>query len=683
MLNAARGILLIQASLWQVHNFRFVALAGFVGSSSPHSEPVLHRLSSMSSNTGTDATNTHPPPQARPSPPRKLTLPSFDEYVDNLLRKSNLTVEFPQEVEHAARKAIEGDSRYVAPDAAAQLADFADRPYITIDNDDSTDLDQAMYIAPWDGPPPRRGRSNGNNSGEEGGIRKEKSKRTPDHYLVSYALADGRHYLPPASPLFETALLRGGATYYLPTLSVPMLPRCLSEDAMSLNPNVLRRALVFEMLVDAESGEVQHAKPVWAKVKSVWKGSYRLVQEYYDEADRDSKSTTSGNPIFGSEYEETVLLLRTVGQLRRALMRRRNIVELHRSEIGIAYDSKTDSIVKTKTKRYESELFNEQISLMCNMEGARLLEALDVVEDLVGERDDVTPIYRYQDAPRKDQIDTLVSLIDSLIVLHSLDPFVFQWKPRGGLEGSVGGEYLGDYLKRLHRRLDSGKTDAVAEIDVVRAIDKQAVVTNVGAHFGGEARPHHSLRVDAYARFSSPMRELVGCFTHKQLWDGIYAQRLGIDTSKDDPNLRDKIIKAASKAKTTQKRLGGASFLYLMDRFFAPDLEIPEGRRPRRRGVILGIDSNAERKKRKHSRKVYVKIDELEVKVSLADIESIYGVRYHPTDTIGQYGVCVEVKPKETVRGAPTFYVGQSVDLSVFDHVGDKYWMFKIAPARA
>ena len=177
----------------------------------------------------------------------------------------------------------------------------------------------------------------------------------------------------------------------------------------------------------------------------------------------------------------------------------------------------------------------------------------------------------------------------------------------------------------MHHRIDSGNADASVEVDVLRAIDKQAVVTNVGAHFGGEARPHHSLRVDAYARFSSPMRELVGCFTHKQLWDGIYAQRLGIDSSKLDPSLRDKIIKAASKAKTIQKRLGGASFLYLMDRFFAPDLEKPERQRPRRRGVITGIDSNAERKKR-HSRKVYVRLDEFEVKVSVADIESIYAL---------------------------------------------------------
>jgi hypothetical protein len=94
--------------------------------------------------------------------------------------------------------------------------------------------------------------------------------------------------------------------------------------------------------------------------------------------------------------------------------------------VGIAYDPNTSSLVKkATTERYKSELFNEQLSLMCNMEGARILEALDVAEDLVGARDDVTPIYRYQDSPRQDQIETLVSLIGKLMELHSLDESVF------------------------------------------------------------------------------------------------------------------------------------------------------------------------------------------------------------------------------------------------------------------
>lgn len=616
-----------------------------------------------------------------PEPPasRKLTLPPFNEYIRDLLIRHSLSVTFSPEIEAVALAAIQGDETLVAPDASP-LVDLADRPYITIDNDDSMDLDQAMFIAPWYGPPPHRGSGNRDTIG---GIRESKigvsKDYRPQHYLISYALTDGRHYVPPSSPLFKTALERGGVSFYLPGLCVPMLPRSLSEGAMSLNENEIRRALVFEMVVDAETGEVQYTKPLWAKVKSIWKGSYRLVQEYYDEEDSDNiGEREKRSPICGTAFEETVVLLRKIGQLRRRLMRRRNIVELHRSELGIAYDPKTGSLVKKNPARYKSELFNEQISLMCNMEGARLLDALDVVEDLIGTRNDVNPIYRYQDAPRQDQIDDLVSLIDKLIELHSLDGEFFRWVPRESEGTDFGGEHLGDYLKRLHHRINGGTTgNAHLEADVLRAIDRQAVMTNVGAHFGGEVRQHYSLRVDAYARFSSPMRELVGCFTHKQLWDGIYAARLGIDTSIGDPELRERIIDAAESAKRTQRRLSAAVHLYLMDAFFAADLKQQEQERPRRPGAIIGIDSTAQSKKRR-SRTIYVKIDELEVKVSVDDLKQVYGVRYLPTDTIGEYGLCVELVPQNQEGHAPTFFVGQSVDLSVFDR--NTFWVFKIEP---
>jgi exoribonuclease II len=64
-----------------------------------------------------------------------------------LLDKHNLST-FSSEIEAAALGAIQGNETLVAPDAAAPLVDLTDRPYITVDNDDSMDLDQAMFIAP-------------------------------------------------------------------------------------------------------------------------------------------------------------------------------------------------------------------------------------------------------------------------------------------------------------------------------------------------------------------------------------------------------------------------------------------------------------------------------------------------------------------------------------------------------
>mmetsp|Transcript_4421 Transcript_4421/g.6734 ORF Transcript_4421/g.6734 Transcript_4421/m.6734 type:complete len:125 (-) Transcript_4421:219-593(-) len=119
-----------------------------------------------------------------------------------------------------------------------------------------------------------------------------------------------------------------------------------------------------------------------------------------------------------------------------------------------------------------------------------------------------------------------------------------------------------------------------------------------------------------------------------------------------------------------------------MDAFFAPDHELGQSERPRRCYSWNRFNSTG-KKPRSRSRKVFVKIDELEIKVSLIDIERICGVEYAPAATIGKYGICVNIIPKKKdgKRGekASAFFVGQSINLSVLNHT-DKYWDFKIEP---
>ena len=53
-----------------------------------------------------------------------------------------------------------------------------------------------------------------------------------------YALADGAYFARCLTRPSSTKLRRGGgSSLYLPTLCIPMLPRRLSEDLMSLNAN--------------------------------------------------------------------------------------------------------------------------------------------------------------------------------------------------------------------------------------------------------------------------------------------------------------------------------------------------------------------------------------------------------------------------------------------------------------
>ena len=96
------------------------------------------------------------------------------------------------------------------------LVDRRSLPFITIDNEDSRDLDQALCI--------QRVVSGG--------------------YAVFYALADASYYVRPGGALFVEAVRRA-ASYYLPGFSVPMLPRALCEGIVGEK----RRALLIARIL--------------------------------------------------------------------------------------------------------------------------------------------------------------------------------------------------------------------------------------------------------------------------------------------------------------------------------------------------------------------------------------------------------------------------------------------------
>ena len=437
-----------------------------------------------------------------------------------------------------------------------------------------------------------------------------------------YALADGAYFARANTPIFDEAVRRGGSSFYLPTLCIPMLPRRLSEDLMSLNANVVRRALVFTIRLEKD-GSVRDTKYTWAKIRSRWKGTYREAQLYYD-----GKLDLRGKP-----YRETLDLLKIVGNLRRAIARSRQVVEYNRERGGlrVTKDSKTNKtiLVSEFEKRLKSELYNEQISLLCNMEGAKILSDAAKENPLL-----IHPIFRTQHAPRDSQVRTLENVIGALVKTHNLDTSVWLWRRDEG-------EHLGSYLRRLHHHC-GGKSAKFSDSrvpewqwSVLRAIDRQAMMTNVAASYSSRASGHYALRAPSYARFSSPMREIVGCFVHKELYEYFQGRSSSKREAEDTNQLRKRIIKCAIQAKRTQKKVSGACFKFVLDTLYAPDLNRSLDQRRKFRGTILGMDFS----KRKST--VYVQCFDpwLEIKLRVEDLNESYGVVYESVESYSHW-VC-------------------------------------------
>ena len=426
-----------------------------------------------------------------------------------VVARHELRVAYPEAAEAEVSR-LQAAPGIDAPD----LVDLRDIGFVTIDQASSRDLDQAVWVE-RDGP----------------GLR------------LLYALADAAYYVPPGSALFEEALQRG-ASFYLPGLSIPMLPAALSEGLVSLNPGVERRALVFDVRIAAD-GTVTGLEIVRARIRSRAKLSFSGVQELLD---------TGAGPLAGTGYADSLRLLRLAGERLAAKADDRDVVRYDRRESAVAVVD--DTLVIREEARLEVEEWNAQISILCNQIGARWL--LDRGDPWI------QGIYRIHGAPGPERLETLRRRILGITRRQRL-----------------GGRWVWDGHQSLAAYLDGLPGDYE---HVRAAIQRQVLVTNERSVFAAEPGLHHALGVDPYARFTAPMREIVGIFTHAE----------AVERPTGDPAviaqgeaMREAVIAAGNRAKELQKRLTKNVHMIALDDLLRDDLA--GGEAPARPGAILGL----------------------------------------------------------------------------------------------
>ena len=444
-----------------------------------------------------------------------------------------------------------------------QLEDLRHLPFITVDEVTSKDLDQALFV-----------------------------ERLEAGFRVWYAIADAAHFVRPGSALMQEALRRG-ATYYMPGLVLPMLPPMMSEGIVSLNPRADRRALVFRIDLDGD-GSTLECRILRARIHCQVKTSYDAVQGYYD-----------GGPV--PEVEDDLELekklangldaLAEVGQARMRLAEMRHTVRVRRRELKVTLDGKDDlGFVAMDDPRLESELFNEQISLLANVEGAKLL-----ARSAPG-LDSVQPIFRFHQPPDPFRLERLRGRLQAFARRHRLPADTWQWDPpRQSLASFIAGLPQDGEQERLSR-----------------AIHRQALMA--GGRSGFDIAPgiHHGVGAQAYARFTAPMREVVGIFVHKETWE-----LLGEETSPPDDQdeaLRQQIVDAANRSRNLQRRLDSEVNRRVIDQLFAkPKAQLGASGYG---ATVMGISRG----------KLHLQLDEIpiDVKVYIPHLEEQLGHRLRP-----------------------------------------------------
>lgn len=431
------------------------------------------------------------------------------------------------------------------------LEDLTHLAFATIDEPTSRDLDQAVFLEVVDGLP-----------------------------VVWYAIADASHYVRPGSALLEEAVARG-ATFYLPGLVAPMLPRALCEGQVSLNPGVPRRAVVLRMALDG-GGRCVATDLSRARIVSRAKLSYAGVQAWVDGGALDAPG----------EVRESLAHLAATGELRLREAESRDVLLLRRHELVLDLGGCGMVFVAHGEARNDVERWNEQVSLLANVEAARLLGT-------PRRAGDAQPIYRTHEPPHRQALEEFAALLRDLADLHGLDPGRWTWDPGGAAS-------LATFVRELP--LADPRHGGLA-----RAIQRQALRTGGRSGFGPTPGVHHGVGATAYTRFTAPMREVVGIMVHKELLEAVGATVPG--DPEADAALRERVLAAARRARGIQRALDHGANRLVLDQLFRADLAA--GAAPGRDATVMGFGRG----------KVHLQLGDppIDVKVYAADLAATLG----------------------------------------------------------
>jgi Exoribonuclease R len=207
--------------------------------------------------------------------------------------------------------------------------DRTDIGFVTLDPEDSLDLDQAFHLS-----------------------------RTPTGYLLRYAIADVAAFVTPGGAIDTEAHTRG-ETLYAPTSRTALHPPLLSEGATSLLPDQNRPALVWELTLDRQGATV---------ATTVARGIVRSRAKLgYAGAQRSLDAGSGG---------EQLELLREIGLLRQQLEAERGGVSLCVPEQEVVPSDAAWGLAYRASLPVED--WNAQLSLATGMAAAQVMLAAGV-----------------------------------------------------------------------------------------------------------------------------------------------------------------------------------------------------------------------------------------------------------------------------------------------------------------
>lgn len=269
----------------------------------------------------------------------------------SIIRSYSLQEEFPASVEEAAQKQ---EARGITPTDLLNRRDFRDKLIVTIDGEDTRDIDDAISLERVDG-----------------------------DYLLGVHIADVSHYVKYRSPLDREALSRGTSVYF-PDRVLPMLPKALSNGICSLNEGEDRLTLSCIMRVNAK-GAVVDSEIVESAICSKHKMTYNEVTKMLD-GDRQTLKKYADVADMVAAFADLTRILQTMRQ-------KKGSVTLDVKEAKIMLID--DEIVIPDYKRQFSHEIIEAFMVLANETVASYMQSIEAPF-----------VYRVHEKPSEEKAET-------------------------------------------------------------------------------------------------------------------------------------------------------------------------------------------------------------------------------------------------------------------------------------
>ena len=363
--------------------------------------------------------------------------------ISSLLLNEGIEEKFPNEVLQELDKIDEDFS-----DELENRKDLRHLDIITIDGSDAKDLDDAVYV-----------------------------EKTEDGYKLFVSIADVSYYVKENTELDTEALKRGNSIYLVDRV-IPMLPRKLSNNLCSLNPNEDKLTFTVEMDLDKRGKVIKNDF-----YKSVIKSKYRMTYENVNTILEKNEESEEYRNLYDKyrKIDEMLKNMLELSKIIRSNKKRRGSIDFELPEIKVVLDENKAVKDIVLRSRGEAERIIEDFMVIANE---------TVAEKLFWE--EIPAIYRVHEDPDKAKVqalnETLIKFGYSLKGLEEIHPGKFQniiERTTGLPEG---------YL--IHKL-------------ILRAMQRARYANKNLGHFG--------LASKYYLHFTSPIRRYSDLIVHRML----------------------------------------------------------------------------------------------------------------------------------------------------------------------